>query len=394
MVTTEFIPVRGGISIYVYEIARNLPVNYEILIVTPRRSNFTNNETFEEARRLLPPNVDIRFITTVKNTFSSNLRFQIAFARHHRKILDDFRPDIIHSQSSMPDLFVNPNDIRVPIVTTIHSTILSQIHSIKSTNLKFSELERSEQMSLLFGQLLRALEARYYAQRDYFITVSHTYADYLRKNMKIPNSTIKVIHNGVDLDEFRPSKRNDAANVFPTLSEIDRPKVLFLSRLVGIKGLHLLKESLSMVLANTDAHFIIAGSGNQKKLINGYDEHLTFVGYVPHKNTPYLYSLSDIFVLPSYHENCPLSLLEAMASGLAVIATNVGGVPEIIDNGENGIIIPNDAKELSKALIELANDKELRLKLGSEARETVEKSFSWKRAADETASYYEEVISR
>jgi len=394
MLTSEFIPVWGGIGTYVYEITRNLPQDYEVLVVTPRRARFAQGDEYEQGvKEKFPENVDIRYLTDARNTFSYNLRFQIAFARRHRRILEEFSPDVIHSQSSMPDLFINPSKVKIPIVTTIHTTVAGQIESIKNANLGFDDIGQSERMTLLFGPLIRPMEARYYAKRKHFITVSDYYADYLLKTTNIPESSLIVIHNGVDLDEYKASRSNEAEVFFPDLTSIDMPKILFLSRLIGIKGIHVLMENIEKVLNRADAHFIIAGSGRLDSA-SGNKENVSHIGYVPHEKTPYLYSLSDIFVLPSYHENCPLSLLEAMASGLAVVATDVGGIPEIVKDGDNGIIVSNDPKELTEAIIDLANNPRLCSELGQRARETVENSFSWKQSAEKTASYYEEVLHR
>ncbi len=123
-----------------------------------------------------------------------------------------------------------------------------------------------------------------------------------------------------------------------------------------------------------DAHFVFAGTlepGLQMEEVklactNASSEgHSSFPGFVGGEGKISLFKKASIFTLPSYHENLPVSILEAMAMGLPVVATNIAGVPEMIEDGRNGFLIqPGDYRFLSEQIIRLANDPELRQTMG------------------------------
>jgi glycosyltransferase involved in cell wall biosynthesis len=104
---------------------------------------------------------------------------------------------------------------------------------------------------------------------------------------------------------------------------------------------------------------------------------------------PYLYSLSSTFMLPSYSESFPMTVLEAMACGLPVVASNVGGIPEMIDSNQNGILIqPGNERGLSAALLKLIGDRNFAKRLGSNARKKACEEFSSLKMATDTAEMY------
>ena len=398
MLAPEFLPIWGGVGTYIVEIARNMPRNVQIHILTPKRTSFNSQKLLskpsnDEQSKMFPENVVIHYIGSANDTFYYNFKFQLNCFRCEPSIVNKYNIDVIHSQSAMPDLFLPLRKLNIPIITTIHSTIKDQIMAVKSSGTSFFQLEFSEKMTLILGPVLKFLEAWYYNGNRYYITVSKWMKDrIIQENKKLTPNRVKVIYNGVDTNAFHPSKRKYAKKYFPELADIDLPKVLYLSRFVELKGIRFLLKAIPQILEKTDVHFIFAGAGKNITL-DISKENYTFLGYIPHEITPYVYSLSDIFVLPSLYENFPLSVLEAMSSGLAVIATNVGGIPEMITHNENGILIPpRSSKDIARSVVNLVEDDQLRKELGVNARKTVEKKFSWKIAALRTKEYYERVL--
>ena len=386
IVTSEFVPVKGGIGTYVKELARNLPKTNDVLVLAPY-----DEKAIAGSINGMPENITVHRIGKAGDGLYNNLRYQLACKKELLDAISQFKPDIIHSQSTMPDLFVNPKKIGVPIVTTVHSTIKGQNDALRSAGVASSIISPSERSALFMSSFIQPIENSYYKKRNHFITVSKYCAERFSKNWNKKREEVKIIPNGVDLEIFNPSIKKENTN-YPALSAIEFPNVLFLSRLVGIKGLDILIDSIDKVNKRAEVMFLIAGSGSNSKLDSIKANNVVRLGYVPHDQASDLYAQSDIFVLPSYHENCPLSLLEAMSSGLAVIATKVGGIHEIIENEVNGLLISNDGNELAEAIVRLTNDSALRKKLGEEARKTVERSFSWKMAASMTDLYYREVM--
>jgi glycosyltransferase involved in cell wall biosynthesis len=150
--------------------------------------------------------------------------------------------------------------------------------------------------------------------------------------------------------------------------------ILYTGRLVAQKALHLLLKALQNALTKyQDFHLLIIGHGEEKDALValarelGIQDYVSFIDQVEDVK-PFLNG-ADIFVLPSHAEGISNSLLEAMSCGLACIATRVGGSPEVLGNGEYGLLInPNSSEELADAIIRLREDAEERQRFGIMAR--------------------------
>jgi len=186
-----------------------------------------------------------------------------------------------------------------------------------------------------------------------------------------PNQKIKVIYNGVDINEFKPPKTKKKSKVL---------RILCVARLIKRKGIDYLIKALGE-LKDEDFLLTIIGDGNEKKnLIDlakrlKIDNKIKFWGSVPHSEIIKYYQQNDIFILPSLNEGMSNTILEAMACGLPIITTNVGGSEELIE--ENGFVIkPKSKKELVKAIQRYINNRSLVEKQGRESRKRAEK-MSW-----------------
>jgi len=149
----------------------------------------------------------------------------------------------------------------------------------------------------------------------------------------------------------------------------------FVGRLSEEKGVDFLLRAMRIVVDKfPDIHLTIVGTGPLMKNFIGYTkklrlaENVRFTGHVSNVFT--ILKTLDLFVLPSRTEGCPIVILEAMASGLPVIATSVGGNPELVQNGETGILVPfNDEKKLSEAILELYSDQKQAMNMASRGKE-------------------------
>ncbi|MFA6918789.1 MAG: glycosyltransferase family 4 protein [Patescibacteria group bacterium] len=199
----------------------------------------------------------------------------------------------------------------------------------------------------------------------------------------VPNQEVAVIYNGIDMDEFRPVA--DKSGEFTIIST---------SRLIRRKGIeHLISAFIDFEKIYHDAKLIIVGDGDLKdelsSIVNsaGVDGKVDFHGSVSHDKLPELYRSADVFVLPSLNEGMSNSLLEAMASGLAIIATDTGGTGELVDD-QNGIIVAqNSAAEIYDALETIYNDKDLLNQMKISSREKVA-VFSWAKVGERYKSIY------
>lgn len=394
MLAPELLPAWGGVGVYISEIAKNFPNDVEVHILTPLRTHFSDTiiNDLQQQNIKFPSNVFIHHVGTAKDNFFYNLSFQLNCLRIVPRFIKEYNIDILHSQSAMPDLFISPQKIKIPIVTTIHTTIEGQLNAIMNTSQKFHDLDSSEKMTKFFGPFLKKIENSYYKNNRYFITVSNWGKSALIAEKGIPHEKIRVIHNGVDAETFSPKSKIDKENVFQELLDINALKVLYLSRFINYKGINYLIDSIPKILKKIDAFFIFAGAG-KINIKNLRENNYRYIGYVKTEEKPYLYNLSDIFILPSFYENFPISILESMASENAVIASNVGGIPEMITSNYNGLLIPpKDTESIARAIINLGEDSFLRKKLSKNARASVMEKFNWKIAALQTKHYYEEIL--
>jgi len=163
----------------------------------------------------------------------------------------------------------------------------------------------------------------------------------------------------------------------------DKKLITYVGRLIYGKGVIHLLEAVHQ-LRRSDIMLLIVGDGPEKENLENYSEknHLSkqvkFLGNTPFNTVVGLLKITDVFVNPSYNEGLPTSILEAGACERAIIATNVGGTPEILTPNQSGIIInPYDTSEVKDALGRLLDNPKLREKLGERARQEIEQKFDW-----------------
>jgi glycosyltransferase involved in cell wall biosynthesis len=164
--------------------------------------------------------------------------------------------------------------------------------------------------------------------------------------------------------------------------EVDPPEILFVGRLSPEKGIRELVE------ATRGMNLVVAGDGPLRSLVPNA------LGFVSHKQVERLLARAALVVLPSHREGLPMVLLEAMAHGRPVVATRVGGMPSVVEEGRTGILVePGDPAALRAAIERLLDDRESRRRLGAAGRERVAELCSWERVLDETVAAYEDALS-
>lgn len=174
-------------------------------------------------------------------------------------------------------------------------------------------------------------------------------------------------------------------------------KLLFLGRLCRDKGIEELLKALSSLREQyPDIHLYLGGVWEDEELKREAEncrDFVTWLGWVKGKEKEKYLNLCDIFVLPSYFEGQPVSVLEAMAAGCAVVASEVGGIPQMIAEGETGILTaPRDAGALEEGLRRALSDPELCRRMGEQARKKVEKEFSIETSMEKLLDIYRKVL--
>jgi L-malate glycosyltransferase len=234
---------------------------------------------------------------------------------------------------------------------------------------------------------------------DLSLAVSQGVKDYLVKKIGLNPGKIRVVPNGVDIatiDAARPGAE--------VRRELGLPQGVPIIGLVGRldhwgKGHKELFEAMAGLKERYPIHALIIGGGRRRKEVRalaaslGLADIVHFLGH--RRDVPDLLNAMDIFILPSYSEGVSLALLEAMAAGLPVIASEVGGNPEVVTDGETGLIIPSrDAGALAQALERLLTDPAWGKAMGENARSHVVANYSLERLGREINGIYDELVKK
>jgi glycosyltransferase involved in cell wall biosynthesis len=291
-------------------------------------------------------------------------------------LLRHLRPHIIHAH----DLFSTTTTallarafLGVPVVVTPHGGgTRGELHRLKQKTLGKSRLR-------LFREQVNA-----------FVTISRELAHQL-ENVGVPAERCHFIPNGVDARRFAPLPPAEKPGQRAALGLPSAPLALYAGRLSAEKRPANLVAAWPAVREKVpDALLLMLGSGPEEPALKqAAGDGVRFLGSVDDV-VPYL-QVADLFVLPSAAEGLSLALLEAQATGLPAVATNVGGNPDIITNGENGLLVPpDDHDSLSYAIIALLNNTEQRDAYGQRGRERVLRDFTLPIMADRLHRLYQE----
>jgi glycosyltransferase involved in cell wall biosynthesis len=234
---------------------------------------------------------------------------------------------------------------------------------------------------------------------DKILTVSKETKKYVLR-LGAEETKTSVMYNGVDTNCFQTAKKDESRK---KLDLPDNRKIVFsVRRLVYKNGLDTLIESVPHVASEfPDVLFVVAGKGPSRQLIEnrikelGIGNNIMLTGFVPDELLPVYYNASDYFVLPSASgEGLPLVLFEAMACGLPVVATTVGGTPEIVEQMKNGVLVPaRNPKRMAEALLELLKNEKLTETIGERARTDIVSRFSWDENARKLGEVYRQFLS-
>lgn len=223
-----------------------------------------------------------------------------------------------------------------------------------------------------------------YRLANVIILTSQSNIDFIVKTFKLKGKKNKILlfPNFVDIHLFRPEN----------LQKKDKT-ILYTGRLVREKNLINLLKALKDL---SDFTLDVIGKGPQEEYLRKNADllgvNLKFLGVFPNDKLPYIYNQYEIFILPSHFEGNPKVLLEAMSCGVACIGTNVRGIREIIKHKENGYICNPTSDSIKNAIIELYNNKNLRITLGNNARNYVEKNFSLDNCVKNEYLIYKKVL--
>ena len=250
-----------------------------------------------------------------------------------------------------------------------------------------------------FGGIIKLVEKMLSGVTTCAVAISEISKEFLIKQKGIPAEKVRIIKNGIPLKIFNTASIQSGLDLKKNLG-LDLSK-----KVIGIVGmLHENKGHLLFIRAaaqvikayEEEVYFVIVGEGELREklvaeiLTEGIQKQVLLIGQ--QADMPAVLQMLDIFTICSYAENAPLSLMEAMASGIPIVTTDCGGPGEMIRSGENGLVVPvGDSKAIADSLITLLGDDEYRTNLGEQARNDSFK-YDISRVAREFENIYDEVI--
>ena len=274
-----------------------------------------------------------------------------------RKIIKEKNISIIHSHN---------------VGAWIYGVFTQIISPVKLVHTEHSNVFEHEKFRFVFERFLAVFTSK-------IIADSQMVADYMVTKQHIAQKKIITIWNGVDIDLFQNTIQHNGP---PEAWAKNKLVLGCVARLVPVKDHNTLLSAFKLIISSfPETHLLLVGDGPERERIEekadqlNISQNVTISGFTDDVR-PYL-ALTDIFVLSSLSEGIPISLLEAMASGLPVVATSVGGTPEVIENGITGYLVPpNSPLEFSKKVKLLLKDNNKRKLMGENAFNRVCDHFS------------------
>ncbi|HVY72924.1 MAG TPA: glycosyltransferase [Candidatus Paceibacterota bacterium] len=297
-----------------------------------------------------------------------NFRFVLPWIINQRiaEVIREFKPDIVHIQMhfliSRTTLSAAQKQ-NIPVVATNHFMPDNLTH--------FLHLPDS------ITAIIHAI-----AWKDAVGVLDKTYG--ITSPTKTANTfiepwvgrTLPAVSNGIDLKRFNPSNDGEPARAAYKLP--GKPKLLFVGRLDKEKNVDVVLRALKEALKEVDIHFVIAGHGADGKKLQkltrtlGIEKNVTFTGFVPDELLPSLYAATDCFVNAGIAELQCIAAMEAMATGLPVLAANAVALPELVHEGKNGYVFePGNVSELAGRIVEVFKDGAKRAHMGEHSLEII-----------------------
>lgn len=281
------------------------------------------------------------------------------------------RPDVAHVHTSHAFSFFRSSFYvlfisyiwRRPVVLHIHGSAFDEFAETDSRLLSFYQ-------SIVFSATSRVI-----ILGDYWYEEMSQYID---------EQKLVIIPNAVAPEKYDPTFGSGT------------PSIVFISDLMARKGVYEIIEAIDGINESSDFDFTVELGGlgslsNEFQSLANRHANVTYHGYVSEEKKRELLNEGIIYLLPSYAEGLPIAMLEAMAGGNAIISTNVGSIPEVI-NEENGIIInPGDANALKKAIRSLLEDPEKVVQMARANRVLVSEKYSWDEVMEQLVECYEEL---
>lgn len=363
---------RGGICRYTYDLAHGLAgLGNEVHVITKSGTNenydYADGDVFVHA--VAPQPIDFLNLSLLMHVSKKNLSYSYAVCLRLLDLIESKKIQIVESPLWDAEGFVFSLIKPIPLVVRIETPLfkVAEIQGWKITK------------DLKFANWIEGETAR---RADKVIAISKAIGTLISDHHNVPKEKIVVSPLGIDLPDELPNMNDTDSGTL---------NVLFVGRLEKRKGIDTLFEAIPAVVDKvSNVKFTIVGGdtdvsplgGSYKKYLlrnldNRFHPYVKFAGFVPDMELRDYYRNCDLFVAPSLYESFGLIYLEAMAWGKPVIGCDVGGVPEVITNGEAGVIVsPGNGKELADAITQLLLNDDKRRVMGELAIARVSAQFT------------------
>jgi glycosyltransferase involved in cell wall biosynthesis len=368
-----------------------------VTVVTPGDPSLPRSDTFDGVKIVrfpleLPPDLTYGRVAQSRVSWLGKFARVVVMAHYmeaqHRAILADVREnggDVIHAHWAIPTgpaAVMAARKLHLPSVITMHG---GDVYVNPEQGYDFPTrwyVRPALRWTLRHAGALTAIteDCRQHALRA-----------------GAPAEHIRLVFNGTDLRRFSPAENGNRGD------ERFGPHMVFACRqLFPRKGIRFLLEAGAELKSQfPDLKIVLAGDGFERPELArlaaelGIASDVTFLGWVPNVELPQYYRAAAVSVIPSLEEGFGIPAAEAMGCEVAVVASDAGGLPEVVENGVTGIVVPRgDAKALAQAIGSLLADPQRRRVMGQAGRERALRLFDWDRSAQQFEEIYREVASR
>lgn len=363
-------PSDGGVEVVVETLAKQLNERGIRVGIFTLESPDIGLRSHDEIEVFESKTIDLTHVLGVQSQLSPSALWEF------RRVAKQFAPTIIHAHNRF-------------FFTSLVASFWSQVWRNETPLVLSLHLGSVENIGGWKGRAAIGYEntvGRFVLRGcDRLIAVSEAVAAH---GKSLGGEDVRMIPNGVDPDEFVPRE-----------SQGTEVTVLFVGRLVKNKGPHVfIRSCAELTSLEKPIEVRIVGTGPMRPSLEeevqklGIEGNVTFCGYV--ESVADELRNADVFCRPSFSEGMPLTLLEAMSSGLPAVVTPVAGVPEVVSDNTTGYLVPTgEIEPLTDALAELIQDEEKRREMGKRSREVILEEYSWSVRTDRILSTYQETLS-
>jgi glycosyltransferase involved in cell wall biosynthesis len=375
----------GGVERRIMETAKQLQTESDITVFSGTKAGFKKPSSINGVNFVPCYSTDMLF--PVDNWF---------FNRSLTKKASAINADVYEAHAVSGYGFLKTLEklgINKPFIHTIHGVLADEYELAKKNGYPSFR----GRVANYFMKRLSKLEEETAKNATIIVTISNYSLEKIQKYYGIEPSKVRIVPNGVDIDKFKPMDTKGVRQQFGLSND---PCVLFVGSLIPRKGLPFLVEAAKKIVKNNaNTKFLIVGDGPLRNQLSdsldtaNLSDNFKFIGNLKDDVLPLVYNCADVFVLPSIQEGQGIVLLEAQASSKPVVAFDIGGVNETVQNKETGFLVNRgNVDALADALLKLLTDKALREKMGSNGRKFVSENYTWDICAQKMLRVYNEAL--